>query len=88
MPNIPCFLYVEGIHFSLPPHLDGLPRNPSRFLVTDANGAFTPDPTVFSPTTRPEEAAVFLFPFDIGIYVDFDATADIGTVIANLPYFR
>ncbi len=87
MPRIPCFLYAEGTHFYLPPHLSGLPRVPSRFLIHDADGSFSPDPSVFSPTTRPDDAAVFLFPLDIGVYVDCDATADIGAVIESLPYF-
>lgn len=87
MQRIPCYLYEENSHFRLPDDLQGFARVLSRFVSRDAAGNVTPDPAVFSRVARPEDAAVFLFPLDIGAYTDCGAGSAIGHVVEGLPYY-
>jgi len=73
---LPCYIYREGTDFVLPPAMDIQPRRnmePPEGLVsiidngTDA-GHRVPDPEYFFPAS-PNEAAVFLFPYELGINV-------------------
>ncbi|SBV91555.1 hypothetical protein KL86DPRO_10211 [uncultured delta proteobacterium] len=86
MQRVPCFLYREDEHFSLPPMFRPLPRFVCALAVRDGSGAVRPHPRVFREVTRPEEAEVFLFPWDIGQYVDGGALNAVAGVIAGLPY--
>lgn len=87
MRSVPCFLYQEGEHFTLPPELGRAVRNPCVFTQTDEEGRTAPRPEVFHAVSRPEDAAFFLFPWDIGQYVDGGRGDAIEAVIRQLPFF-
>jgi hypothetical protein len=87
MERIPCFVYQPGRHFVLPPALARLPPRLSEFAVSDALGAPRPHPQVFQEAASPEEARVFLFPFNIGQYLDTGPHIEsVSAVIESLPY--
>ena len=88
MCRIPCFLYREGEHFSLPSPLDSVRPNACAFVVRDESGVLRPHPLVFTEAARPEDAGVFLFPWDIGQYIDGGALEAISGCIASLPYLK
>ena len=85
--RIPCFLYEEGVHFALPPALKGLRRVYSRFVLRSEDRRLIPEPTTFRAVNRPEDAQVFLFPLDLGVYTDSGAATDMGRIVGDLPYF-
>ncbi len=87
MQQLPCFLYEEGKHFALPEPLTSLRRVFSRFVQIAKDGRPTPDPAAGSYTHLAEDAAVFLFPLDLGVYIDSGAAESIGAVVAALPFF-
>lgn len=86
MQQLPCFLYTEGEHFELPPSFRAARRVPGIFTAHDGEGRPSPAPGVFRRVDRAEDAAVFLFPWDIGQYIDGGRLEDISAVIASLPY--
>lgn len=86
MRKISCFFYRDGEHFTLPPELSRLAPNPCAFVGGEEEGAVMPDPRLFIPVTDANEAEVFLFPWDIGQYVDAGRAEAIWEVIASLPY--
>ncbi|MDL2210815.1 glycosyltransferase family 47 protein [Desulfovibrio sp. OttesenSCG-928-O18] len=86
MRTIPCFFYRDGEHFTLPPEFSAAPPNPCAFVVAGEGGSVMPDPRWFTPVSDPAKAEVFLFPWDIGQYIDAGASAVIWRVIAALPY--
>ncbi|MDL2307289.1 glycosyltransferase family 47 protein [Desulfovibrio sp. OttesenSCG-928-C06] len=87
MQKIPCFIYQEGVHFTLPPEIAAPRRHLCEFAVAERHGSPQPAPEVFRPVERPEDASVFLFPWDIGQYIDSGNIEAITAVIASLPYF-
>ena len=86
MRQTPCFLYRDGEHFSLPPKLRSAPPNLCVFAVRDEAGEVRPHPQVFREVSRPEDAEFFLFPWDIGQYIDGGAGGVIAGIIAGLPH--
>lgn len=86
MQRLPCFLYRDGVHFALPPELNAARPDPCQFVLTDADGRLRPHPQVFTETERPENAAVFLFPWNIGKYNDAGLLPPMEGVIASLPH--
>ena len=87
MEHIPCFIYREGIHFKLPRQLNGLLHYPCEFTLADGAGILHPHPEVFTETDNPDAARLFLFPLDIGPFVDFQEHESISGVISALPHF-
>ena len=86
MDRSPCFLYQENEHFSLPPALRAAKRNVCMFALKDGEGRVLAAPHIFREVRRPEDAEFFLFPWDIGQYIDGGLQDDISAVIAGLPY--
>ena len=86
MPQLACFLYSEE-DFSPPPVLRSVRPNICMFVDRDETGRLRPHPRVFREVTRPEDADVFLFPWDIGQYVDGGALETVARLIAALPFF-
>ncbi len=82
----PCFLYREDEHFTLPPELRAARRNACMFALKDGQGRALANPRIFRETSRPEDAEFFLFPWDIGQYIDGGRQDAISCVIAHLPY--
>ncbi|MDR0826996.1 MAG: glycosyltransferase family 47 protein [Desulfovibrio sp.] len=88
MPAYPCFIYREGEHFTLPRELRFTPPNLCEFALQDDSGRIIPHPQVFYETPNPDEAAFFLFPWDIGKFMDSGKSLAVEAVIASLPYLR
>ena len=86
MCQVSCFLYRDGEHFSLPPHLQAVAPNDCQFIVRDETGVPRVNARLFCEVSRPEEAEVFLFPWDIGQYIDGGALNAIAGVIKSLPH--
>lgn len=86
MDRSPCFVYREGEHFALPPALHAAKRNACMFALQDGDGNALPNPAVFREVFRPEDAEFFLFPWDIGQYIDGGQQDAAAAVIANLPH--
>lgn len=86
MQPLPCFLYEEGVHFHLPDCLCAATRVLGMFTRIDEDGRAQPVPEVFSRVANAEEAAVFLFPWDIGQYIDGGRLEAVSDVIGGLPY--
>ena len=82
----PCFLYREDEHFTLPLALHAVQRNVCMFALQDGEGRALANPQIFYEVSRPEDAEFFLFPWDIGQYIDGGFQNDISTVIAGLPH--
>jgi len=83
---LPCFLYRDGEHFSLPPRLQAVVPNDCQFIVRDGSGVPRANPRLFREVSRPEDAEVFLFPWDIGQYIDGGALDAIAGIIKHLPH--
>jgi hypothetical protein len=86
----PCFLYREGVHFTLPPGLTSqcpVP-NPCAFVLRLPEGGLIPNPEAFYEVSDPEAAFFFLFPYDIGQYIDSCNLELTEQLIAGLPYLR
>lgn len=86
MRQIPCFLYRDGEHFSLPPQLQAVAPNDCQFVARDESGVPRAAPRLFREVSRPEDAEVFLFPWDIGQYIDGGALDAVTGVIQSLPH--
>lgn len=87
MDKLPCFIYRDGEHFNLPRKFDEAPPKLCEFAELDETGRPRPHPAAFYPVENPEDAAVFLFPWDIGHYVDALLTAELDALLAALPYY-
>lgn len=87
MERRPCFIYREGEHFRLPPKFDDAPPKLCDFAALGAGGHPQPHPQVFYPVADPAEAAFFLFPYDIGHYVDALMAPQMEALIGALPYY-
>lgn len=87
MEKLPCFIYRAGEHFNLPPKFDDDPPKLCDFAHLDENGAILPHSQVFYAVENPAEAAFFLFPYDIGHYVDACLTEQLDAMLAALPYY-
>ena len=66
--------------------LASVPRLACAFAIRGEAGEARPNPHVFREVFRPEEAEVFLFPWDVGQYIDGGAMNAIAGVVATLPY--
>lgn len=88
MERPPCFIYRTGEHFTLPGKFDDDPPKLCEFAVLDETGRPAPNPLVFSRTENPADAAFFIFPWDIGHYVDALMLADMEALISSLPYYK
>jgi hypothetical protein len=86
--KIPCFLYREGLHFTLPPEFAYLAPHPSEFVVRAPDGTLAPSPEVFYETADPDAAFFFLFPYDLGQYIDSNHMELCESLIAGLPYLE
>ena len=86
MHRLPCFLYRVGEHFIPPPEFGMIRPLDCLFMRRDPAGRAVPDPLAFREVTDPRDAAVFLFPWDIGQYMDSGLSRAITALIANLPY--
>lgn len=88
MKKLPCFIYRAGEHFTLPPKFDEASPKLCEFAIPDSAGRPTPHPQVFYPVDKPEDAAWFLFPYDIGHYVDALFLPQLEALLYALPYYR
>ncbi|MDR2124799.1 MAG: glycosyltransferase family 47 protein [Desulfovibrio sp.] len=87
MEQLPCFVYQPGVHFTLPPELRYEPQTLCEFAILDDAGFIHPSPQVFREVFYPEDAAFYLFPFDIGTYSDKRLLAIFNEILINLPYY-
>ena len=85
-----CFVYKENVDFVFPEALAALPRALCEFAVPDetpgAKGGIAPHPDLFTHTTDPAKADLFLFPFRIGAYNDAGMLDVAAQLIAALPF--
>jgi hypothetical protein len=86
--KIPCFLYREGVHFTLPQEFAYLPAKLSEFAIRAPDGTLAPNPEVFYETANPDAALFFLFPYDLGQYIDANHLELCEKLIAGLPYLQ
>jgi hypothetical protein len=84
----PCFLYREGVHFTLPQEFAFLCPEPNlcAFVLRLPGGWLVPNPEVFYEVSNPGDALFFLFPYDIGQYIDANNLEAAARLIAGLPY--
>ena len=95
MAPLPCYIYKDGTDFVLPRAMDMQPRRhmeaPEGLVSvlddgTDA-GHRIPEPKYFFPTS-PDEAAVYLFPYELGSLLNLMPTEKCAAFLESLPYFR
>jgi hypothetical protein len=86
--KISCFLYREGLHFTLPPEIAYLAPRMSEFVLRAPDGTLAPSPEVFYETANPDAAFFFLFPYDLGQYIDSNHLQLCENLIAGLPYLE
>jgi hypothetical protein len=91
MRRIACYLYQEGRDFSLPPVFDSIARHrleapEGLVLIEEATGARVANPNVFGAAS-PEEAEVFLFPYDLGPLINLLQPGPCTAFLAALPFF-
>ena len=94
MNRLPCYLYKNGVDFSLPPVMDIVPWSsmaPPRNLVLMADGDTEPGFYFSNPEyfveVPPEEAEIFLFPFDLNPLVNLMSPGEMAAFMRGLPYF-
>lgn len=87
MEKLPCYIYRDGEHFTLPSKFDDSPPKLCQFAVLDDAGRPAPHPQVFRQVEKPDEAALFLFPWDIGHYVDALMADEMEALIRALPCY-
>lgn len=93
--RIPCYVYREGRDFRLPPIIDAMPRDrleAPEYLVLVSGGSGARQERIANPAffleTSPDEAEVFLFPYDIGPLINWLRPAPCADFLESLPYLR
>lgn len=95
MRRMACYLYREGRDFNLPPAMALIARDrleaPEEFVLVSgdaaAGGARVANPAFFFETP-PQEAEVFLFPYDLGPLINLLRPGPCAEFLASLPFLR
>ena len=88
MPRLLCYMYREGEDFFLPPALDAISRDklePSEGVLVRPDGQRIPDPEHFEEV-EPEKAKLFLFPYDLGPFINLLGIDACAAFLKELPY--
>lgn len=84
-----AYLYREGDDFVMPPELAPFERErmePPDGVLLEKDGSRRLDPAFFSPAA-PDKAEVFLFPYDLGHFVNFLREDGCAVFLRRLPHF-
>jgi hypothetical protein len=95
MTPLPCYIYRDGTDFVLPSAMDIQLRRTIEApeglvsIIDDGtdSGRRVPDPQYFFPVS-PDEAAVFLFPYELGSLLNLMPLEQCTAFLQNLPYFK
>ncbi|MDL2266524.1 glycosyltransferase family 47 protein [Desulfovibrio sp. OttesenSCG-928-G15] len=83
-----AYMYREGVDFAMPPELAPVERHklePPDGVVPALSGERLPDPDFFTPAS-PQEADIFLFPYDLGHFVNILRPKGCAEFLRSLPY--
>ena len=88
MERIRCYMYREGYDFTLPERFTAMSRvrpETAECVIELPGGGHAPHPDHFEQVS-PEEAEIFLFPYDLGFILNCLFTEETTRFLSTLPY--